>query len=97
MEAGIAVTPERRHITNNQPRKVSTHLLAFFIWRNPMREKKIAVTVAVAATILLAACNNPIAGGGVDTKPIGNGIEFLGMCLVLAALIIAFSKGGGNP
>jgi predicted small secreted protein len=91
MEAAIADTPERRHLTNTNPRKVSTYLLAFFIWRNPMREKKIAVAVAVACTLLLAACN-PIASAGVDTHPIGSGIDFLGLSVVLAALILAFSR-----
>ena len=59
-----------------------------------MTNRKLAVTVAVAGTILLAACN-PITGGGgnmIDVRPIGSGMEFLGYAVVLASLILTFGR-----
>ncbi len=58
-----------------------------------MNDKQLAVAVTVAGTLLLAACST---SGGVsntpDMRPIGGGIEFLGISLVLCALIAVFGK-----
>lgn len=48
------------------------------------------LTVAVGCT-LLAACA-ATRNQGVDVRPVGQGLEFLGMSGVLAALILVFGR-----
>jgi len=61
--------------------------------------RKIAMAVMVAGTLLLAAaCNEQEkARQLVDTKPIGDGLQFFGMMVVLAALVFVFGKFVEQP
>ena len=45
---------------------------------------------------LLSACDG--GAGGIDTGPIGGGLQFIGISLVLCALVMVFGKfiGGGK-
>ncbi|TSA31285.1 MAG: hypothetical protein D4R65_11395 [Verrucomicrobiaceae bacterium] len=56
---------------------------------------KIAVTVAVASTLLLLPLLGGCAGGGcpipMDLSPIGAGLTFIGLGIVLSAIISLFS------
>ncbi len=47
------------------------------------------LTASIVAALLLASCETQTAGP--DLKPIGDGLEFIGIAGVLAALIIAFT------
>lgn len=42
--------------------------------------------------VILAACSKPAPPPIVDVEPIGHGLEFLGIALVLAVLTSVFSK-----
>jgi len=54
---------------------------------------KVAVAVMVAGTLMLAACNEQEKVRQlVDTKPIGEGLEFMGLMLVLSLLVFVFGK-----
>ncbi|MEO8205938.1 MAG: hypothetical protein ABI615_07125 [Chthoniobacterales bacterium] len=55
------------------------------------RDKHIAVAVMVVC-LLLAACSSIGKSSVIDTRPIGSGLEFIGMAGVLAALISVFGK-----
>jgi hypothetical protein len=46
----------------------------------------------LAASALLAACAKPAPPPIVDVRPIGQGLEFVGIALVLAVLIFVFSR-----
>jgi hypothetical protein len=55
--------------------------------------RKTALVITIAATLMLAACwENPHSRQLIDVRPIGHGLEFLGMMGVLAALIIVLGK-----
>ena len=54
--------------------------------------RKIALAVMIAATLLLSACGENPSREIVDTQPIGHGLEFLGMMGVLAALVFVLGK-----
>ena len=54
--------------------------------------RKIALAVMIAATLLLSACGENPSRQLVDTQPIGHGLEFLGMMLVLSMLVFVFGK-----
>ena len=54
---------------------------------------KVALAVMVAGTLLLAACNEQEKVRQlVDVKPVGDGLQFLGLAGVLSALILVFGK-----
>jgi len=58
-----------------------------------MKNRQIALVVLLAGTILvMAACQDEKARQLIDTKPIGHGLEFLGMMLVLSMLVFVFGK-----
>ena len=46
----------------------------------------------LATSALFAACAKPVPAPIVDVRPIGQGLEFLGIALVLAVLVYVFSK-----
>lgn len=46
----------------------------------------------LASFALLASCAKPAPPPIVDVRPIGQGLEFLGIALVLAVLIFVFSR-----
>ena len=43
----------------------------------------------IGACLILVACAAP--SGGVDVRPIGKGLEFLGLALVFCTLILVFA------
>ena len=52
----------------------------------------------IAGTLLLAACNEGAPPRQlVDTKPIGDGLEFMGLMLVLSMLVFVFGKFVEQP
>ncbi|MEO6848020.1 MAG: hypothetical protein ABI254_12240 [Chthoniobacterales bacterium] len=55
------------------------------------RDTQIAVSVMLLC-LLLSACSGVGKSSVIDTRPIGNGLEFLGMAGVLIALIIVFGR-----
>jgi len=57
-----------------------------------MKNSKIAVAVLIAGTLLVAACQEEKARQLIDTRPIGDGLQFLGMMLVLSMLVFVFGK-----
>ena len=60
--------------------------------------RKIALAVMVAGTLLLsAACQEEKARQLIDTRPIGDGLQFFGMMVVLAALVFVFGKFVEQP
>ena len=55
--------------------------------------RKIALAVMVAGTLLLsAACQEEKARQLIDTRPIGDGLQFFGMMVVLSMLVFVFGK-----
>ena len=59
---------------------------------------KLAMAVIVAGTLLVAVFLSGCGGGGgvpipVDLSPVGGGLTFLGLALVLSAIIGLFSGG----
>ena len=63
-----------------------------------MKDRKIALAVILAGTILvMAACQEEKARQLIDTRPIGDGLQFLGMMGVLAALVFVFGKFVEQP
>jgi len=61
-------------------------------------QEKVALAVMIAGTLLLAACNEGSPPRQlVDTKPIGDGLQFLGMMMVLSALVFVFSRFVEQP
>jgi len=59
--------------------------------------RKIAVAVMIAGTLLVAACQEEKARQLIDTRPIGDGLQFFGMMVVLAALVFVFGKFVEQP
>jgi len=53
--------------------------------------RKLAFAVLCSGT-LLAACASTGGNPGIDVRPIGHGLEFLGMSVVLAALVAVFGR-----
>jgi len=63
-----------------------------------MKNRQIALAVILAGTILLsAACQEEKARQLIDTRPIGDGLQFFGMMVVLAALVFVFGKFVEQP
>ena len=58
-----------------------------------MNDRKIAVVVIVAVTVLLSACwETNLKRQIIDVRPVGEGLTFLGMAAVLVALIVVFGR-----
>jgi FtsH-binding integral membrane protein len=55
------------------------------------RNRKFAVAVLVTCAFF-AACSTKAVTTVVDTRPIGQGLEYVGIAVVLATLIIVFGK-----
>jgi VIT1/CCC1 family predicted Fe2+/Mn2+ transporter len=53
--------------------------------------RKFAVAVLCSGT-LLVACSGTSSAPAIDVRPIGQGLEFLGMAIVLAALVVVFGR-----
>jgi len=58
--------------------------------------KAIQKSMLLLSATLLSACDG--GAGGIDTGPIGGGLQFIGISLVLCALVMVFGKfiGGGR-
>ena len=59
--------------------------------------RKIAVAVMIAGTLLVAACQEEKARQLIDTKPIGDGLQFFGLMVVLSMLVYVFGKFVDQP
>ena len=56
-----------------------------------MRNKLVLLSLAISANAL-SACSPGGSDGSIDMGPVGHGLEFLGMALVLAALVLVFGR-----
>ena len=61
-----------------------------------MKDTKLAVAITVVGTLAIALSMSGCNGGGgvpipIDLSPIGGGLTFLGLAIVLAAIIGLFS------
>jgi len=59
-----------------------------------MKDTKLAVAVTTAGTLFIAVFMSGCGGGGlpipIDLSPVGSGLTFLGLAIVLSAIIGLF-------